>query len=326
MTAAGGVLAGALALLVIAGSAQAGKLWPAPCPTKAAKACLARAKRAKNPELAVALAATAYVRALKRYETALAARAREVFQKVSKAHRKLPALEGQLRGACKRADTNACLVLGFFLLQTKRYAEVAPPLRRACAAKDSYACLALATEHEKGRGAAKDQGKAIAMLQKACTSGNMYACTNLAYDYGAGHGVPKNRTKAIALLRKACRGKDMLGCNNLAMELLQMPKARDTKRAIALLRRACDGGEMNGCLNLAGRYHDAAGVPRNWPKALALFRRACDNGKAVGCFYQALMLSRGGHGVKKRAARAKKRFRRACQGGYAKACARARSR
>jgi TPR repeat protein len=55
----------------------------------------------------------------------------------------------------------------------------------------------------------------ISNLSSECEKGQLASCSTLGIDYLTGRGVAKDENKARALLERACGGNDARGCNNL---------------------------------------------------------------------------------------------------------------
>jgi TPR repeat protein/predicted Ser/Thr protein kinase len=129
-------------------------------------------------------------------------------------------------------------------------AEGAPVFAKGCAAGYLEDCVGLGSAYERGKGAAADLPRALALYQQVCDGGEPAGCVSLAFLHERAQGVPADVARAAALYARACEAGDPWGCNDLGVLTetgTGVPK--DSARAADLLRRACAAGLPDGCNN-----------------------------------------------------------------------------
>lgn len=157
-----------------------------------------------------------------------------------------------------------------------------------------------------------------ARCRAACDQGEQESCVTLGIMLREGKGVAKDNAQALALLRKGCEAGKPKGCVQ-AGEILYNVEPKDLGAAVELFRKGCDAGEPTGCTDLGWALSSGQGVARDDAAAAAAFGKACTGQTAVGCLGLGL-LYRDGKGVAKDARRAGELFKKACGAGVAAAC------
>jgi hypothetical protein len=169
-----------------------------------------------------------------------------------------------------------------------------PPAAQGCAPGDATGCAA------------------------ACDGGDPAACVTLGIMHREGKGAPKDNPRALALLEKGCAAGQLKGCVQ-AGEILYNVEPKDQTRAAQRFKKACDGGEVTGCVDLGWALSAGRGVPKDAAAAAAAFGKACSGSEAIGCVGLG-QLYRDGQGVSQDKKRAAELFKKACDASISIAC------
>ncbi|PIE19219.1 MAG: hypothetical protein CSA66_02730 [Proteobacteria bacterium] len=220
--------------------------------------------------------------------------------------------------ACDQGDGAACNRLGVRyaagLEGEARSVDRARQLyERACAAKNATGCANLGALHERDLG---DPRAAASYYRLGCEARSPAACAGLGALLADGRGVARDEAKAVALLGGACDDGHAPACGR-AGALIARGRGvpADPRRGAALTGRGCDAADQRSCVELASLYAEGLGIARDEAKAVALWRAACDGGLAAGCARLGRHFEALG-----RAETAAKYLRRACAAGHAGAC------
>ena len=92
--------------------------------------------------------------------------------------------------------------------------------KSGCDSGDTFACVNVGFDYQKGLGVPKDETTAADYYKKACdahTRDGAEGCADLAWLYEMGLGLPKDEVKAAALYKQGCDLGAKLGCNNLGV-------------------------------------------------------------------------------------------------------------
>jgi uncharacterized protein len=195
-----------------------------------------------------------------------------------------PGNQAECTAQCDKGHAGSCAALGAILERTDASSAIAP-LRKACDADASEACVLLGTLLEQGRGTGKDVAASLKLYEKGCQSGVASGCGALGRAYLSGTGVAADPARAATLLIQGCEGADSEACAAAAPLLAEgkgVPK--DPARAARYLWRACSGNSVPSCLEL-GKLQETGvpGVAKSPAFAEFSYRRACFRGSAEGC-------------------------------------------
>jgi hypothetical protein len=195
-----------------------------------------------------------------------------------------PGNQAECTAQCDKGHAGSCAALGTILERSDASSAIAP-LRKACDADASEACVLLGALVAQGRGTGKDAAASIKLFEKGCQGGVASGCGALGRAYLTGTGVGADAGRAATLLIQGCEGADDESCA-MAATLLGEGKgvAKDPARAARYLGRACAGNATASCLTL-GKLQESGGPGQAKNPMLAEFsyRRACIRGSAEGC-------------------------------------------
>lgn len=123
----------------------------------------------------------------------------------------------QLKAACEKGKTTACINLGVMYENGGDYEQAVTLYRKLCGGKNVLGCTYLANTYHEGHGVEKDEFEAAALDRKACESGYPRGCENLAWAYLNGSGVPQDEGDALSYYRKGCELRDRQSCQNYSL-------------------------------------------------------------------------------------------------------------
>lgn len=190
--------------------------------------------------------------------------------------------------AARHGEPRGMYILGDAYLNKDQPAKAASAFRKACAAKLSEGCLALAEliadDAVSSDKPADDYYRLACELDAdqcspiECLTGNADTCLELAFETG-------DDIKSRRWYRQGCELSNAVACYRLGS--LQS----DASEAQRALSRACDLGEARGCRKLADLLW-RGGAPfardRNsardfYAKAAAFYRAGCEQKRAIDC-------------------------------------------
>jgi TPR repeat protein len=151
---------------------------------------------------------------------------------------------------------------------------------KACNKGDAHACEELAEMYALGRGASKDDAKALTLFEKACGLGSGVSCEFRGKMTREGRGTTRDPVAALVWLEKGCTLGAAGACTSLGLDAMT---SGNKKRGAELLEKACDGRDKLGCMGLAGMYLHGNGVKRDVARAKSLLQKSCDYGAKQAC-------------------------------------------
>jgi len=143
------------------------------------------------------------------------------------------------------------------------YADAVRIFGEAANQGDAKSQFALAEMYRQGRGAPRDDRKAIAWYSKAAEAGLAGAEYRLGVQYQSGQGAPRSDRAAAAWYSKAAaHGYASAQVRLGALYAEGRGVARDDAMAITWFQKAADQGDGDGRARLAAMTGDAAGSPK----------------------------------------------------------------
>jgi hypothetical protein len=154
--------------------------------------------------------------------------------------------------------------------------------RRAAAAGDSDATMALADTYQQGWGVQKNEEEAFKWYLKAATVGNQRAQYMVGRAYATGVGVEQNHQEAVSWYRKVALLGNSAAQNSLGDAYFYgRGVAVDKQAAIGWYQKSANHGNPDAEYSLAEAYRKGDGVEQNYELAAALYRKALEKGNAA---------------------------------------------
>lgn len=145
--------------------------------------------------------------------------------------------------------------------------------------------------HALGRGAAKDEARALRWYRLAADQAHVSALYELAHHYE--HNVG-DRKAAVTWYRKAAAQGDHLSLYRIARMTHRGDGARrDPARAVALYRQAAAGGNIYAQYILGRIYEEGIDVPRDPAEAARWYRQGAEQGEPQSALRLAMLYEDG---------------------------------
>lgn len=162
----------------------------------------------------------------------------------------------------------------------------------SCAGKYGEGCERRAEYVKEGFGGPEVE---LDYAVKACELQRPLACLRAGEQVQAGRGAERDDTRAIMLFQNGCRLGEAIGCTQAGDLLLDAKRPPEDKaRGLAAYISGCVGHNGYGCLKAAIAFHEGLGTRVDLEKARMHFSKACDFNEQDGCrLAQALTASNG---------------------------------
>lgn len=162
----------------------------------------------------------------------------------------------------------------------------------SCNGKHGEGCERRADFAREGHGGPEAE---FEFAVKACELQRPVSCMRAGEQVQTGRGAERDDTRAITLFQQGCRFGEAQSCAIAGDLLLDARRpAEDKARGLAAYVSACVGHNGYGCLKAAIAFHEGLGTKRDLERARMHFGKACDFNEQDGCrLEKALMASNG---------------------------------
>jgi len=231
-----------------------------------------------------------------------------------------PLVAMELEPECEAGRADACLALGYFLIDGEEVSHepgrAARLLGDGCDVGDGRACHRLGELLQGGEPNDEEDARAVRALGQGCDAGVLESCASLARMHQLGRGGERSEERAAELYARACDGSVLPACGRLADLMI----TRERWSALPqIFLRMCDGGEPIGCTRLA-RLQEERRVAAETLTIRGLYERACASQEPEACTRLGSASSLGELDLLADPARAAGLFRRTCERDHWPAC------
>jgi len=152
----------------------------------------------------------------------------------------------KVRKLVEAGDTSRIMQLGAMYSISGNHGAANQWYRKAAAAGDSDAMMALASAYALGDGVPVSDAEAVQWYRKAADAGNVKAMYELANSYRDGTGVQKSFEQSFAWIRKAADAGHIVAMFGLALRYERgLGVAKSEEEAIRWYRAAASKGNAN---------------------------------------------------------------------------------